>query len=201
MPATYKAAVSILGGHAPKLSRAGAVLVASLALALISVGDYYTGWYFLFDFFYLIPLTVTTIYVGKRSGMSMSFACTVAWMAIMVAQGHPLIAHTIWPGTVVLAWNFLARMTVQSTFVLLLSRLKDELVRQSLLVAELQEALEQVRQLRTLIPICAWCKKIRDDAGYWTQLERYMHERDLATFTHGICPECATKLSEEDAIQ
>jgi len=45
-----------------------------------------------------------------------------------------------------------------------------------------------------MIPICANCKKIRDDKGYWEQIETYIQERTSATFTHGICPECARKL-------
>ena len=56
---------------------------------------------------------------------------------------------------------------------------------------ELSEALTQVKQLSGLLPICACCKKIRDDKGYWNQLEVYISKHSDADFTHGICPECA----------
>jgi len=59
--------------------------------------------------------------------------------------------------------------------------------------ARMAEALEKVRTLHELLPICAWCKRIRDDHGYWKQVEAYIHEHTGADFTHGICPECLEK--------
>ncbi|MEJ5348719.1 MAG: transporter substrate-binding domain-containing protein [Desulfosoma sp.] len=65
------------------------------------------------------------------------------------------------------------------------------------LIQELREALENVRKLRGLLPICAYCKKIRDDLGYWNQLESYLSQHADVTFTHSICPECSKKIYEE----
>ncbi len=65
------------------------------------------------------------------------------------------------------------------------------------LIKELQEALANIKKLSGLLPMCAWCKKIRDDQGYWKQVEAYVCEHSDAKFTHGICPECASKLAEE----
>lgn len=62
------------------------------------------------------------------------------------------------------------------------------------LILDLQEALSKVKVLSGLLPICAACKKIRDDRGYWNQLETYISEHTGADFTHGICPECAERL-------
>jgi PAS domain S-box-containing protein len=62
------------------------------------------------------------------------------------------------------------------------------------LILELQDALTQVKTLSGLLPICASCKKIRDDEGYWNQIETYIQEHSEAEFTHGICDECAKKL-------
>lgn len=62
------------------------------------------------------------------------------------------------------------------------------------LIKELQGALGQVRELSGLLPICASCKSIRDDKGYWTRLEAYLLEHSRAEFSHGICPDCARKL-------
>lgn len=62
---------------------------------------------------------------------------------------------------------------------------------------ELENALEQVKVLSGIIPICAWCKKIRDDSGYWDQLEHYISEHSDADFTHGVCPECFEKQKKE----
>ncbi len=61
-------------------------------------------------------------------------------------------------------------------------------------LARLANALEQVKTLQELLPICAWCKCIRDDEGYWNQVEAYFHKHTGADFTHGICPQCLEKL-------
>lgn len=66
------------------------------------------------------------------------------------------------------------------------------------LILELQESLARVRTLSGLLPICANCKKIRDDKGYWNQIEIYIRERSQAEFTHGICPDCAQRLYPQD---
>jgi len=61
-------------------------------------------------------------------------------------------------------------------------------------IQELREALDRVKKLSGLLPICASCKKIRDDNGYWNQIESYIKTHSDAEFSHGICPECAAKL-------
>jgi K+-sensing histidine kinase KdpD len=61
------------------------------------------------------------------------------------------------------------------------------------LVSELQAALREVKTLSGLLPICTHCKKIRDDKGYWSQIELYIRDHSNADFTHGICPECAAR--------
>jgi hypothetical protein len=62
------------------------------------------------------------------------------------------------------------------------------------LIGELQEALAKVKTLSGLVPICAWCKKIRDDSGFWKEVEVYVQSRSDATFSHGVCPECRAKV-------
>jgi PleD family two-component response regulator len=63
--------------------------------------------------------------------------------------------------------------------------------------AELQEALDEIRTLRGILPICSSCKKIRNDEGIWQQIELYIAEHSEAKFSHGICKECAIKLYPE----
>ena len=65
------------------------------------------------------------------------------------------------------------------------------------LIGELQQALSKVKTLSGLVPICAQCKRIRDDKGYWNQLEAYIQEHSLAQFSHSFCPECSQKLYPE----
>lgn len=70
-------------------------------------------------------------------------------------------------------------------------------------VNALEQALSQVRQLNGLLPICSYCKKIRDDKSYWQQVEQYIAEHSGATFSHGICPDCYEKhyLPELEALK
>ncbi len=62
------------------------------------------------------------------------------------------------------------------------------------LIAELQGAIANIKTLRGLLPICAGCKKIRDDKGYWQQIEAYVSEHTDAEFSHGLCPDCVKRL-------
>lgn len=63
------------------------------------------------------------------------------------------------------------------------------------LLQELREAMASVKTLKGLVPICAWCKKIRDDDGYWQHIEAYLRDHSEAELSHGICPECASMFS------
>ena len=67
-------------------------------------------------------------------------------------------------------------------------------IRLSLEKHRLQIALDDVKKLSGFLPICSNCKKIRDDKGYWNQIEKYILEHSEAEFTHGICPGCTKKL-------
>lgn len=73
---------------------------------------------------------------------------------------------------------------------------------QAALIQQLQQALEEVKQLRGIIPICAHCKKVRNDDGYWMQVEHYVSDHSEAEFSHGLCPACMKEmyphLSEEE---
>ena len=70
----------------------------------------------------------------------------------------------------------------------------DDMIRLRRLNAELEKALEQVKQLSGLLPICANCKKIRDDTGYWQDVAVYIRNHSEAEFSHGLCPDCAQEL-------
>ena len=70
-------------------------------------------------------------------------------------------------------------------------RRRNELLEQ---LERRERAEAEVKTLSGLLPICAWCKKIRDDSGYWNQIEAYIQSHSEAEFTHGICPECASRI-------
>jgi DNA-binding NarL/FixJ family response regulator len=61
------------------------------------------------------------------------------------------------------------------------------------LANEIKQAMAEIKTLSGLLPICAGCKKVRDDKGYWTQIESYIQKHSQASFSHGLCPECIPK--------
>ena len=65
------------------------------------------------------------------------------------------------------------------------------------LITDLREAFAKIKILTGLLPMCAWCKKVRDDKGYWQKVETYVQEHSDASFTHGICPDCLKKVDPE----
>jgi len=65
------------------------------------------------------------------------------------------------------------------------------------LIGQLQDALAEVKTLSGLLPLCSSCKRIRDDKGYWQQIEAYIRDHSEAEFSHSVCPECAKKLYPE----
>jgi CheY-like chemotaxis protein len=65
-------------------------------------------------------------------------------------------------------------------------------------ITELEQALETGRQLKGLLPICSYCKSIRDDSDYWQELETYIHDHTGTDFTHGVCPGCMEKVGCEE---
>jgi len=66
------------------------------------------------------------------------------------------------------------------------------------LLEHIEEASNKIRTLQGLLPICSHCKKIRDDEGYWKEIESYISEHSDLQFSHGICPECSKKFSPKD---
>ena len=68
----------------------------------------------------------------------------------------------------------------------------------STLIKKLQHALDTIKVLKGIIPICASCKKIRDDKGYWNQLENYFEQHSTALFSHSLCPNCMDEIYGKD---
>ncbi|MCP3871599.1 MAG: PAS domain S-box protein [Desulfobacteraceae bacterium] len=75
-----------------------------------------------------------------------------------------------------------------------ISHIKETEKEREKLISELQKKLNEIKTLKGLLPICSNCKKIRDDNGYWNQLESYIEKYSDASLTHGICPDCSNKL-------
>jgi len=169
----------------------GATLIGLLLLLVIGLLDYLTGAELGFFVFYYIPLIFVGWYVNARMAVFCSFFAAAVWLSADSLAGH---VYTAW---FVGLWNDAVRLTSFIIVSVAFSRLKRQFEKEQRLNAELTKALREVKKLSGLLPICASCKKIRDDRGYWNQIESYIRERSEAEFSHGICPDCARKLYPE----
>ncbi|HTR99001.1 MAG TPA: hypothetical protein VML00_04570 [Bacteroidota bacterium] len=169
-----------------KSSELKILLIALVILISIGVLQDVTGTRITMAPFYLIPIALVTLRSSRTAGLLTSIVCGVMWISMDVRSPGYLF---LWLD----AWNNLLRVGVFVSSSLLLSRLKGDMIREMKLNAELQAALAEVHQLSGLLPICAWCKRIRDDDGNWQQIESYISVHSEADFTHGICPDCAQK--------
>jgi hypothetical protein len=140
-----------------------------------------------FSLLYLAPITLVTWFVGRRGGVAVASLSVLVGFGADMLSGHRF-AHPLIPW-----WNTLMRVSFFLIVVTLLARLKRTYEGQTHMARELQASLTTVNILRRFIPICAWCKKVRDDQGYWQQMEMDMTEHSTASLTYGICQECYDK--------
>jgi hypothetical protein len=133
---------------------------------------------------YLVPIALASWKLGKGEAVLVAGFSACVWFV-----DHGLLLDqtpSIWFPIL----NALALLGAFISIGLILSALKKSFADQQRLIWQLQEALGQVTTLSGLLPICSWCKKIRDDHGYWTAVEAYFEKHTQTEFTHGICPEC-----------
>lgn len=172
--------------------------MAALVLAgiiLLGVVDEVTGYRFGFFVFYFIPISIAAWRFGLRGGCAASVTSAVVWFVADWLSGNPRSAGFYG------LWNALIRLVSFLAISYSVARIKLLLTRERKLTTDLREALSQVRTLTGLLPICAKCKKIRTDEGYWHQIEEYITTRTDARFSHGLCEQCATELLREAGLE
>jgi len=162
-----------------------------LSVAILGLIDFVTGYEISFSVFYLAPVAFVTWFAGKRAGLRIALLSAMVWLAADASAGHSF------PHVLIPLWNAAVRFGFFIVTVVLLSKLHLIIYEQAALIKYLQEARDEAKKLTGLIPICAWCKRVRDDEGYWKQVELYISEHSEASFTHAICPECKQKWEEE----
>lgn len=120
---------------------------------------------------------------------------TVAIVGVDITAGT--IAKKIFAVRIALVSGALLCVVLLSLLLHLYFHKVQLLAERDKLVAEIQDALDHVKTLRGLLPVCSYCKKVRNDKGYWEQIEEYLTEHSQAEFTHGVCPECMLKFPKE----
>ncbi|MDQ3069318.1 MAG: hypothetical protein M3R55_06280 [Acidobacteriota bacterium] len=148
----------------------------SLAIAAaVILLDYLVGPRIEFPGMFLIPVAYGAWYGGRAWGLPLSLL-PLAHVGTVIASGAPLGLYEVVITAVI-------RILVLAPTALWIAT-----------VGASQRALsKEVALLEGLLPICSYCKKIRDDAGQWQRLEKYIQERSTATFTHGVCETCLSE--------
>ncbi len=108
-----------------------------------------------------------------------------------------MIGHLLGLSTVYMVYRATIEIGLTQPFDVLFRNLRANQEAKEKVIGELKNSLAQVRTLAGMLPICSSCKKIRDDQGYWEQVEVYIRDRSDAEFSHSICPECADRLYPE----
>lgn len=147
------------------------------SLAIISLLDYLSGYELSFFLFYFVPITLAAWFYGIRAGLAISALATICWYSSYHLSGG------VFPSAFVEGWNTTMRLIA---FVILAG-----------VVARLSQ---EMKKLQSLLPMCGSCKKIRNDAGYWEQLEDYFRPRARTSFMHCMCPDCAERFHTPNTL-
>jgi hypothetical protein len=158
------------------------------ALALIATVDAVTPGELGFSAFYVIPVLIATWGLGRARGLAFATLCACTWYWVDLTTGR-LLTRELYR-----AWDALNHLLSYLLVAGVTGSLRQAFHREQALREDRDRALAQVRELEGLLPLCAWCKKVRDDQGYRQELETYLKPRTRASFTHGICPDCARTL-------
>jgi hypothetical protein len=166
------------------LSQPQVAVISFLFIFIIAAIDHITVYDFGFFVLYYIPLIFFSWY-SNRIGAVLISGLTIC--ALFIANFHTGYEYTltfsnIWNMTLLLASFLLVSLGAQHVAHLLKAERE--------LSAKLKNAIIEIRHLSGLLPICALCKKVRNDKGYWEEVEAYIGKRSEASFTHGICPDC-----------
>jgi K+-sensing histidine kinase KdpD len=171
------------------------IMIIGLLLDLI-IGfiDNVTGYQLGMSVFYLIPIGFVSWFINRPTGILMSIIAVATMMIANILAGERI------QDFIIVGWNSLVHFIFFMIVSFLVCAVKSYLYEQNALILKLKRALDEVKALRGLLPICASCKKIRDDDGYWQQLDTYISEHTEANIIYGICPECKGKSHQKIVI-
>lgn len=169
------------------LSRLPRLYIALLTLAItlaLGVIDNKTGYAFHFFVFYFIPISLAAWYLDITAGIAFAIASTLIWFvaASLAGAEYATPFHAV--------WNSMVRLVAFVAIAFVVAKNKAVLEQEREISRQLRKALSEVKVLGALLPICAECKKIRDERGVWHPMEAYIAQRSNTQFSHGYCPHC-----------
>jgi hypothetical protein len=176
-------------------------LPASLSLTITVTGvlllglvDWLTGYELNFFVFYFIPISVGAWYIGLGASVTLAVLSALVWFGADVMSGNTQSSN------IYAVWNTMVRLLSFLAIGWSVSKMRDALDRERDKAETLDRLLSEVKVLEAFLPICAQCKKIRNQQGEWQNLEVYIGQHSNTQFSHGYCPECARKAMEEAGL-
>ena len=166
-------------------------LVACLLFMAILLVDVISPPEVEFSAFYLVPVLWLTWCRGTREGLLMALVCGVGWYVHDYQSGRFVSSESF------RLWDAVNKQISYLLGAWAIGALRREVLAQQDLNQQLTAAMAEVRELKGLLPVCAWCHNIRDEAGEWHTMELFLLKRTRAATTHGICPACEARLYAE----
>jgi hypothetical protein len=167
------------------------LIITYVGVLVLGLVDWLTGYELNFFVFYFLPVSVGAWFLGLGASVSLALFCALVWFGADVLSGH------VYSSSVYAVWNTAIRLVSFLAIGWSVSRMRQALDREHDTSENLRRALSEIKVLEAFLPICAQCKKIRNQQGAWQQLEAYIGQHSNTQFSHGYCPECAKKALEE----
>jgi hypothetical protein len=162
--------------------------IGVLLLLLLDGVDYLSGHEVSFFVFYFLPIAFVSWYTNRNMAIFFAGVVTGNWLIVNYFEGA---SYSHW---FIRYWNAGVRLAAFLIIALAFAFIKQQLRQAQQLNQELAAALAEVKRLSGFLPICASCKKIRNDHGSWEQIETYIRDHSEAEFTHSLCPECMNRI-------
>lgn len=178
----------------PFITPTASFIITIIVTLMLGVVDWVSGFELQFFVFYFIPVAVAGWTCTPGRAYFVAILSAAVWYASDWFSGHPYI-HISYA-----FWNTAIRLLAFMILGYAVIRIRVLLLAERKISSDLQTALSEVKTLKGLLPICAGCKKIRNDKGYWQQIEEYIEKYSDAQFTHGYCQQCLDKLLKETGI-
>jgi hypothetical protein len=166
-------------------------LVVLSTMTLVAGLDYATGYELGFFVFYFLPVALAAWRLGRFPAAATAVLAAMVWFWMDALGGHVYRSH------MVAVWNTVIRLLSFLVIAWGVSWIGELLSKERQISANLRQALAEIKILEGILPICASCKKIRNQDDRWQQLEVYISAHTKAHFSHGLCPECAKRCLEE----
>ena len=161
---------------------------------LLGLVDWLTGYELNFFVFYFAPLSVAAWCLGFGSAVALAVLSALVWYGADVLSGH------MYSSPFYAVWNTTIRLVSFLAIGWAISRVRRALDHERHTAETLRQALSEIKVLEGFLPICAQCKKIRNQQGEWQKLEVYIGQHSNTRFSHGYCPECARKAMQEAGL-